>query len=76
MTLTIINNDAHTNAVVALLSGAGFSIGDGEAPATPSPEFPYAVVYRLGGNLDGPMNDRSEERSVGKECRSRWSPYH
>ena len=19
---------------------------------------------------------RSEERSVGKECRSRWSPYH
>ena len=26
-----------------------------------------------------PMNtldDRSEERRVGKECRSRWSPYH
>ena len=23
-------------------------------------------------NLDG----RSEERRVGKECRSRWSPYH
>ena len=23
------------------------------------------------GNLD-----RSEERRVGKECRSRWSPYH
>ena len=23
--------------------------------------------------LDG---DRSEERRVGKECRSRWSPYH
>ena len=23
------------------------------------------------------MNDRrSEERRVGKECRSRWSPYH
>ena len=21
-------------------------------------------------------NDRSEERRVGKECRSRWSPYH
>ena len=20
--------------------------------------------------------DRSEERCVGKECRSRWSPYH
>ena len=22
------------------------------------------------------MNSRSEERRVGKECRSRWSPYH
>ena len=25
--------------------------------------------------LDGPA-ERSEERRVGKECRSRWSPYH
>ena len=23
-----------------------------------------------------PKPDRSEERRVGKECRSRWSPYH
>src|SRR3989441_10934704 len=23
-----------------------------------------------------PPADRSEERRVGKECRSRWSPYH
>ena len=23
-----------------------------------------------------PANTRSEERRVGKECRSRWSPYH
>ena len=22
------------------------------------------------------IGDRSEERRVGKECRSRWSPYH
>ena len=22
------------------------------------------------------FNNRSEERRVGKECRSRWSPYH
>ena len=22
------------------------------------------------------MTERSEERRVGKECRSRWSPYH
>ena len=23
-----------------------------------------------------PVYSRSEERRVGKECRSRWSPYH
>ena len=27
--------------------------------------------------LGTPIDDnRSEERRVGKECRSRWSPYH
>ena len=28
-----------------------------------------AIVYEVDGM-------RSEERRVGKECRSRWSPYH
>src|SRR3712207_9366208 len=27
-------------------------------------------------NLPFLLADRSEERRVGKECRSRWSPYH
>ena len=27
------------------------------------------------GTIDG-LTYRSEERRVGKECRSRWSPYH
>ena len=27
-------------------------------------------------DLPGPLPQRSEERRVGKECRSRWSPYH
>jgi len=29
-----------------------------------------------GRKLDNSFVDRSEERRVGKECRSRWSPYH
>ena len=35
-------------------------------------------VCQLIGNLSMPSNFRlrSEERRVGKECRSRWSPYH
>ena len=30
------------------------------------------------GNIEKvlPRENRSEERRVGKECRSRWSPYH
>ena len=30
--------------------------------------------FMFAGMLDGKL--RSEERRVGKECRSRWSPYH
>src|SRR5918996_6247356 len=32
-------------------------------------------VAGLSATTDGPV-PRSEERRVGKECRSRWSPYH
>ena len=28
------------------------------------------------GHLGAGLMHRSEERRVGKECRSRWSPYH
>ena len=37
-----------------------------------------ALLSRIGGNLMLPwlLVVRSEERRVGKECRSRWSPYH
>ena len=35
---------------------------------------PYTPSRR---NMTGSdFSERSEERRVGKECRSRWSPYH
>src|SRR2546430_16195229 len=34
-----------------------------------APNAPYALVQTV-------LVQRSEERRVGKECRSRWSPYH
>src|SRR2546429_4203268 len=40
--------------------GLGFSAG-----RTPLAESPHKIDAK-----------RSEERRVGKECRSRWSPYH
>ena len=42
------------------------------------PEFPVCVCGRkpMGRLVDKKPITRSEERRVGKECRSRWSPYH
>ena len=43
-------------------------------------EFEEIVVNILkrdiSSNEDQKKSSRSEERRVGKECRSRWSPYH
>ena len=43
----------------------------------------YASIMRLyddiktaNRRLQSDRYNRSEERRVGKECRSRWSPYH
>ena len=33
-------------------------------------------AFQYGIAIDGSAIPRSEERRVGKECRSRWSPYH
>src|SRR5258708_33355544 len=49
----------------------------GVASALPPPP-PSARTARV-GPPSGPSRappPRSEERRVGKECRSRWSPYH
>src|SRR3712207_9229757 len=50
----------------AALQGAmpGLTIGGGSGPG-------FAKSLNVRGTLS-----RSEERRVGKECRSRWSPYH
>ena len=44
------------------------------------PVVPYgrAIAQRIKATLGitGLSPPRSEERRVGKECRSRWSPYH
>ena len=37
----------------------------------------FAPIIGMRLQLDGGhFQNRSEERRVGKECRSRWSPYH
>src|SRR5256886_3585983 len=55
-------------------------VGDGDAPDfLPDPVgslAPDGFLARQHVRLDLVVPDRSEERRVGKECRSRWSPYH
>src|ERR1043165_10112528 len=46
--------------------------------ATGGDHYLYAAIYStIGGRVAilGLNNTRSEVRRVGKECRSRWSPY-
>jgi arylsulfatase A-like enzyme len=45
--------------------------------AVADPEFAFAEYSRTGPySIQNKKWHRSEERRVGKECRSRWSPYH
>ena len=43
------------------------------------PDGPVVRTWRFhyrGPGFNPWLGNRSEERRVGKECRSRWSPYH
>ena len=48
-----------------------------EATAREEKKLEVACVFcEAVANSDDAARSRSEERRVGKECRSRWSPYH
>src|SRR2546422_9965262 len=55
-----------------LLRAAGHA-ADGRSPGK---AFGYVSEKDLSRRGEGLGDDRSEERRVGKECRSRWAPYH
>ena len=58
-----------TGLDAALSTVSSYDIGSSTSPVTLQEDIGVAM---LGKSLDM----RSEERRVGKECRSRWSPYH
>src|ERR1017187_8158400 len=49
-----------------------------ESKASPFPNLPDALTLENGQGVTSAAQwwHQSEERRVGKECRSRWSPYH
>ena len=53
------------------------TLSDGELRIRELTRFPNRILP-LGGHFYWNIFSlyRSEERRVGKECRSRWSPYH
>ena len=51
-----------------VVAGEDVSLSKGASEGWSPPERARGV--------SGPFTDRSEERRVGKECRSRWSPSH
>ena len=56
------------------LDASGRSMAIAQALTIAQEELTYYKRVALTPNL--PDKLRSEERRVGKECRSRWSPYH
>ena len=86
LALTIFG-ESHGRAIGGVLDGmaAGVPVDEafiaacmdrrrarGDGLSTPRVEADR--VQLLSGVVNG--HTRSEERRVGKECRSRWSPYH
>src|SRR2546430_17102900 len=74
LSLVVIPVDDARAAMQFTLWPAQFSYG------TPSGTFAWNSTM-FGFRFDEPLGPfvslrRSEERRVGKECRSRWSPYH
>src|SRR3712207_9229499 len=66
----------------AIIDGTDAVMLSGETAKGKYPVEAVTVMKRIAEKTDPlilPVEDahlRSEERRVGKECRSRWSPYH
>ena len=58
------------------LGKKGFRVNSVSSIARAQKHIESENVDLILSDLRLPDRDRSEERRVGKECRSRWSPYH
>ena len=88
-TISVLMNNRFgvLSRVSGLFSSRGFNIESLNVAETSDPEISHMTIVTRGDNakieqITKQLNKlvdvikRSEERRVGKECRSRWSPYH
>ena len=71
--------DATDPAYVNLCLDSGHVVYGGGDPIELCRKYPERITYVHIKAFDEDItreHRRSEERRVGKECRSRWSPYH
>src|SRR5258708_6610428 len=69
------NGQSSLNLIIQTLRGADAIVCIGDYPVgTPGSNTTLTMVKN--GVYTRFIFNRSEERRVGKECRSRWSPYH
>ena len=80
----LLTTAAIASSTVLVLSGCGGQASDADTGAlrvVTSTNVYSDIVSQVAGDfaeVDPIIDDpnRSEERRVAKECRSRWSPYH
>ena len=76
----ISEDGTRTQTVYDHLAGTARLAGSFAAPFGAQSEAEFAAwLHDVGKYSDAfqmRLKGRSEERRVGKECRSRWSPYH
>src|SRR2546423_4105151 len=58
------------------MEASGFSITNAIDGKTDKGGWTAAITPEHRNECHEAVFERSEERRVGKECRSRWSPYH
>src|SRR3712207_8313973 len=77
----VCSSDLHRVAQIGVPRVEGGSVAVAVAPLVPTDDPPAGVGQQRREQVERgrevePAVHRSEERRVGKECRSRWSPYH
>ena len=69
----MVRNDLRNVAIIAHVDHGKTTLVDAMLRQSGAFRDNQVVAERV---MDSGDIERSEERRVGKECRSRWSPYH